>query len=142
MTDQRPSDVVRAWFDRVWNKQEERAIYELFPPRGEAHGLGAEPLIGPGAFHQFWIQLTHTFRELHVEILDTIDEGARCHVRCRATVEFRGARIEFEGAVQCEVRGGQILHAWNYWDFLSLMAGMGSIATDAFPLALAGKRFA
>ncbi|MDJ0973186.1 MAG: ester cyclase [Planctomycetota bacterium] len=142
MADESPSAVITDWFRRVWNEGDERAIYERFSPEGEAYGLGPEPLVGPGAFHQFWLQMRQVLSDIEIEVLDAIDDGSRGYVRCAANVTFQGARVRFEGAVQTEVRGGQIRRAWNYWDFLTLMEGIGSIAPNAFAMALSGKRFA
>lgn len=140
MTDERPSDVLREWFRRVWNERDERAIYELFPPEGEAHGLAPEPIIGPGAFHQLWLQFHRALGAIEVEVLEALDEGARASVRCRASARGDGDPVTFEGAVIAEVRRGQIRRAWNHWDFLTLMVGLGHLAPDAFAQVLAGKR--
>lgn len=137
-----PSDVMRAWFRRVWTEGDPNAITELFPPDGRVHGLGPAPVVGPTAFRGFWEDITQVLQELEIRVVESLDDGDRCYVRCEATANYRGARVQFSGGSQCTVRGGQILEAHDYWDFLGLLAQMQSLPPDAFPLALAGKRFA
>jgi len=140
--DGQPSDVMRTWFQRVWTEREEHAIYELFPPEGEAHGLGPAPIVGPGAFHQFWVQMHTAFDSLDVRVLDAIDQRDRCYVRCEATGIYRGALVTFEGGCMAEIHAGQIRRVWSYLDFVKMLTEMSSIPPNALELALSGVRFA
>ncbi|NNC83700.1 MAG: hypothetical protein HKN79_08985, partial [Flavobacteriales bacterium] len=44
-------DICRSWFDRVWSQEDPQAIYDMFVPEGDVHGLRTqEPIIGPDGF--------------------------------------------------------------------------------------------
>jgi len=138
----KPSDVMRAWFQRVWCERDEAAIDELLAPDGEVYGLGPETVIGPAAFKTFWRAMNATFAAVDLAVVDAIDNGERTYVLCRGTLTHGDRALPFEGGCLCDVRDGVIVRAWNYWDFVSLMAAMGSVPVDAFARACAGERFA
>jgi ketosteroid isomerase-like protein len=138
----KPSDVLRAWFDRVWCQRDEAAIDELLAPDGEVYGIGPDPMVGPNAFKGFWRAMNATFAAVEFEVVDAIDTGERAYVRCRGTLTHGERALPFEGGCLCDVRDGVIRRAWNCWDFVSLMAAMGSLPVDAFARACAGERFA
>lgn len=136
-----PSDVMRAWFRRVWRERDERAIDELLAADAEVHGIGPEPLLGPAGFKPFWRAIQQAFTAVELDVVDAVDAGERTYVRCRGTLTQAGRPLPFEDGSLCEVRGGRIQRAWNCWDFVSLMAAMGSLPADAFARACAGERF-
>lgn len=137
----KPSEVMRAWFDRVWRQREEKAVDELLAADGEVHGVGPAPLVGPAAFKTFWRAIHESFTVVDLAVVDAVDEGHRTYVRCRGTLSQGDRRLPFEGGCLCEIRDGVIRRAWNYWDFVGLMAAMDRLPADAFARACAGERF-
>lgn len=136
----RASDVMRRWFREVWCEGCEGTIEALFPEHALAHGLGPEPVRGPGAFRAFWSNLRAVFRDIQIQVVDVIDEGERCYVRCTSSLTFRGRKVSLGGGCQCTVRGGQIVECWNTWDFLGLLTEMGALPEDAIARSFAGER--
>ena len=135
------SDVMREWFRRVWCEREEAAIDEMLHLEGRVHGLGPEPVVGPAAFKQFWNQINASFPEAHIDVVDAVDEGPMTYVRCQGRMTFQGKTVHLSGGAQCHIEDGKIVEAWNYWDFVGLMAGMGALPFDAFPRACEGDCF-
>ena len=131
--------LIRHWFEEVWNKGRAEAIDEMFAVDGVANGLSdekGEPLRGPDDFKTFFYKFRDAFPDIEVIVEDTIAEGdkvaARCVVRGRHQGDSLGFAatqkpVEFTGIAIVRVRDGQIVEAWNNFDFMSLYQQLGAI---------------
>lgn len=138
------SDVLRSWFSQVWNGEGvgASAISTLFAEDGVVHGLGEDPIVGPAQFAGFHEMIGRVFQDLRIEVLEAVDDGPRCYVRCHVTAQYRGEPIDFQGGTLATVRDGQIVEARDFWDFMRLLSMMDALPPDAFALAMGGRRFA
>lgn len=137
--------VVHRWFDEVWNEGQEGAIDRLFAADGVAHGLEdaqGRPLIGPAAYGSFMQAYKGAFPDLRFEVADAVQEGELVAFRCTVTGTHTGTGlgiaptdrpISIEGMGFARVRGGQIVEAWNVFDFRSLMGQLGGGMIDDAP---------
>src|ERR1043166_911465 len=69
--------LLRRWFDEVWNKGRADAIDEMFDEYGIAHGLAddpANPLRGPRGFRPFHTTFREAFPNMEVVIEDMVAE--------------------------------------------------------------------
>ncbi|MDQ3804068.1 MAG: ester cyclase [Acidobacteriota bacterium] len=128
--------LVRRWFEEVWNKGRGGAIDELFAADGVAHGLGGEgqALRGPANFHQFHESFRDAFPDIEVVVEDAVAEGDRVAARCSVRGTHRSPAlgfaatdrpVEFQGVTFARVRDGQIVEAWNFFDFMSMFRQLG-----------------
>ena len=129
--------LVNRWFEEVWNKQRQAAIYELLHPDGLVHGLADSPgqvICGPDGFLPFWQKFTSAFPDLKVSVDAVIAEGDtaafRCTVRGRHTgkglgIEPTGAQVTFTGMAMASIQDGRIIEAWNNFDFLTFQQQIG-----------------
>ena len=129
----------RRWFEEVWNKGRAEAIEEMFAAEGVAHGLadasGAE-LRGPAHFGEFHRSFREAFPDIEVTVEDVIAEGDRVAGRCTARATHRADSlgfaatdrpVAFEGMCIVRVRDGQIVEAWNNFDFLTMYRQLGAV---------------
>ena len=135
--------LVRRWFEEVWNKGRAEAIDELFAADGLAHGLAdetGEPLRGPANFRVFHAKFREAFPDIEVTVEDVITEGdklaARCSVRGRHQSDSlgfaaTGSPVEFTGMTFVRVRDGQIVEAWNNFDFMAMFQQLGALQLSA-----------
>ena len=143
--------LIRRWFEEVWNKGRAEAIDELFAEDGVAHGLegtaGGE-LRGPADFKVFHQRFRESFPDIEVVVEDTISEGdrvaARCTVRGRHqsdTLGFAatGQQVEFTGIAIVRISQGQIVEAWNNFDFMSMYQQLGALRLHAPEAADCGE---
>jgi predicted SnoaL-like aldol condensation-catalyzing enzyme len=127
-----PDQVVRNWFERVWNQADESAIDELFAPGGIGHGLenahGAE-IRGPGEFKQFARNFRSELPDIKIEVMRTLVQGDMCAAHCdvKGTHQPSKAPVHFTGMTICRVSGGQIQEAWNAFDFLTFSEQTGKV---------------
>ena len=132
-------ELLRRWFEEVWNKGRGEAIAEMFAADGIAHGLAGEkdaPLRGPAAFGEFHKNFHAAFPDIVVTVEDMIAEGdkvaARCTVRGKHTGDSLGFAatekpMEIAGICIIRVENGKIAEAWNSFDFMSLYQQIGVI---------------
>ena len=122
------------WFEEVWNQGHAEAIDRLFAADGIAHGLAdasGNALRGPDGFKPFFEQFRDAFPDMQIGVEDTVCEGDKIAARCvvRGTHRGKGLGMEptdrpvvFTGMTILRVRDGQIVEAWNNFDFQSMTA--------------------
>lgn len=134
---------VQKWYDEVWNKKNEKAIYEMFSPTGIAHGLlddDGNEIIGPGKFADFFKKFIASFPDIFVRVDDVISEGEKAVSRCTVSCSHSGSsfqagksfaptnkKTEFSGIAITVIRNGQIQEGWNNFDFLTMYSELGLI---------------
>jgi steroid delta-isomerase-like uncharacterized protein len=133
--------LIRRWFEEVWNKGRADAIEEMLDENGIAHGLSddpANPIKGPSGFRPFHTVFRQAFPNLTVDVEDVIAEGdkavARCSVRGKHEGEFRGiaatqAPVEFTGIAIVRIENGKIVEAWNNFDFMTMHRQVGLLSS-------------
>ena len=133
--------VPKAWFRRVWNEGDVAAIDELFAKDGKAYGIQGSVINGPQEFRQFHDAFCAQFSDIHIEVVEEIESEDKVAVKCDANMVFQatGQRVHFVGVSFLQLRGGQILEAWNLWDFLGLFEELQLMPQRSFELALAGQ---
>ena len=133
------SDMIRRWFENLWNRGIEETIDEMMAPNIIVHGLGDAPVVGPEQFRTFYQTFRSAFPRVHVEIGnvwecgDTVVMQARVEVQ-RSTAE---APVAFSGAGITRVENGLFVESWNHFDFLGLLTGLNVVPADAMASALA-----
>lgn len=130
-------EVLRRWFEEVWNKGREEAIDEMLAEDAIVHGLADESgkeLRGPTDFKPFHHKFRGAFPNIEVVVEDCICEGdkaaARCTVRARHTGDSLGIAatnnsVDFDGLCIIQVKDGKIVEAWNNFDFARLNQQIG-----------------
>ncbi len=118
-----PSEVMHAWFERVWNQADESAIDQLFAPACIAHGLTSVeegPIKGPEAFKPFYRAFRSAFPDIKIAVRQCITEGNMCAARCDVSgthkgnglgVPATGRPIFFTGIAMTRVEHGMIQEA-------------------------------
>ena len=132
-------ELIRRWFEEVWNKGRAEAIEEMFDENGIAHGLSddpANPIKGPSGYRPFYDGLRQAFPNIVVIVEDMVAEGdkvaARCSVRAKHEGEFLGraatqAPVEFTGITIVRIDNGKIVEAWNNFDFMTMYKQVGHL---------------
>ncbi|HTM48735.1 MAG TPA: ester cyclase [Bryobacteraceae bacterium] len=130
--------LVRRWFEEVWNQGREDTIDELLAESGIGHGLGEGEvdLHGPKEFKPFVRNLRGSLPDLRIVIDDILSQDDKVLVRLRLEgthdgaglgVQPTGRRVSIAGMVLVQVCGGQIMEGWNSWDQLGLLRQIGAL---------------
>lgn len=132
-------DLIRRWFEEVWNKGREDAIDEMFAADGIAHGLteeGDKTLRGPEQFKPFHRTFRSAFPDLEVVVEDTIAEGDKLAARCTVRGKHQsdslgfaatGLSTDFTGITIVRIERGKIVEAWNNFDFMRMYKQLGAL---------------
>lgn len=130
-------ELVRRWFEEVWNKGRADAIEEMFDENGIAHGLSddpSKPITGPRDYRPFYTIFRQAFPNLKIVVEDMVAEGdkvaARCSVRGKHEGDFMGrtatqSPVEFTGITIVRIDKGKIVEAWNNFDFMTMYRQVG-----------------
>ena len=139
--------LIRRWFDEVWNEGRVDTIDELFSEDGIAHGLSDDsgnPLRGPSGFKEFHTKFREAFPDIVVTVEDTVSEDDKIAARCLVRGKHMGhslgfaatnAPMEITGMTIVRIKNGQIVEAWNNFDFMTLYKQLGAIQALAGTLA-------
>jgi|SRR6187455_1373535 steroid delta-isomerase-like uncharacterized protein len=133
-----PDSVLRAWFDGLWNRGDEDTINRLMHPDGLIHGLptpDGQPIRGRQNFKPFYQAFRSAFPGIAVEVQQVVTQGAKAVAYLRVTgahtgsgldIPATGRRIEIYGFAMCLVAEGQVVEAWNCFDFLGMYKQLGA----------------
>jgi steroid delta-isomerase-like uncharacterized protein len=132
-------ELLRRWFEEVWNKKRTEAIDEMFDAEGIVYGLNDDPthiMRGPEAFKPFHAKFCGAFPDIEVVVEDIIAEGDKIAARCSVRGQHHGddlgiaasrAPIDFTGMVFVTIKDGKFVEAWNNFDFLLLNRQIGAL---------------
>ena len=132
-------ELIQRWFQDVWNSGRPEAIDEMFAADGIAHGLsddGETPMRGPADFKLFHSKFKEAFPDLVIAVDDMIAEGDKVAARCSVKGKHAGdslgfaatqAPVDFEGITIVRIKDGQIVEAWNHFDFMKMHRQLGTI---------------
>jgi steroid delta-isomerase-like uncharacterized protein len=125
--------LVRRWFEEVWNQKSESTIDAILDPDRKAHGLPQEDsiLIGPEDFKTIHRSFCGAFPDLHVTLEDVIAEDDRVAARWKMTgthlgdhlgIVATGKKVSLSGSTFVIVRDGKFHDGWNHMDMGGLFA--------------------
>jgi steroid delta-isomerase-like uncharacterized protein len=139
-----PEDVVRSWFEELWNRGDESTIDRLFASDGLVHDLlpDGQPMKGPADFRPFYRRFRGAFPDINVRVSQTVSAGDLVVAHCHVTGTHRGdplgfpatnQRIDIWGFTMVKVVNGLIVEGWNTFDFLSMYAQLGVVQLPSVP---------
>ncbi|HEX8195931.1 MAG TPA: ester cyclase [Pyrinomonadaceae bacterium] len=123
---------LQRWFEEVWNKGREEAIFEMFAEDGIAHGLTDEngnELCGAKHFAAFHKNFRAAIPDINITVEETVIEGEKLAGLCKVTGTHKGNEIGFAptnkpieiyGLCLVKLRDGKIAESWNQFDFMNL----------------------
>lgn len=129
-----PNEILKRWFDEVWNEGRQSSIRDLMASDAVIQGLPGGPVEGPDAFIAFHDQFNSLFHELDFLINEAMEWGDEAMARVNLIMTHRstGHRAALEGACWIRCRDGQIREARNYINFLELLQQLSLAPADYF----------
>jgi predicted ester cyclase len=120
-------DLLKRWYDEVWNKANESFIDEMMRRDVIVHGLDpAGTTKGIENFKTFYKNFRSSFPFVQVEVKPLVSDKefatAWCYVSARHT---KGNNISFTGLCVARYKNGKLAEAWNSFDFLKMYHQLG-----------------
>ena len=130
--------LVRRWFDEVWNKHDASAIDRMFAKDRVSHGLpiDGKDLVGAERYRAFHQSFVNAFPDIQIVIDDLIEEDDRVAARwhCTGTLTGdglgmppNGKRMSVSGMSIIRVENGYVIEAWNNFDWLGMHRQLGTL---------------
>ena len=122
-------DLVRRWFESVWNQGKREAIAEMLSPNASIHDGGTDTR-GLDGFYVFFDRMKSSFSEIHVTLEDTIAEADRLCVRWQFTAKHTGNGIGIDatgksvcvtGITIMRLANETLVEGWQNWNMLGLL---------------------
>ena len=138
--------LMRRWFQEVWNDGRMETIHELLSPDSVARGQrGAEAEIrGPEEFEKFVREIRGAFPDIKVKVEDVFGAGDKVVLRWSATMTHTGDDLGFpasgrtvrsRGITIATIVDGKIVEGWDNWDQLGMLEQIGAYQQPQQPLA-------
>jgi steroid delta-isomerase-like uncharacterized protein len=138
--------LLRRWFQEVWNEGKTQPIHDLLSPNAVAKGqsLDHSELHGPEEFVRFVEGIRATFSDIKVTVEDVFGTDDKVVVRWSLTMTHQGdsmgfpatgKTIQLTGITIARIENGKIVEGWDNWDKLGMFEQIGAYAPPG-PVAL------
>ena len=132
-------ELIRRWFEEVWNQRRADAIDQMMAEDVSALGLPPEPMDSREAFKRFHRVFIEGFPHFHVSTEEVFAEDDRVAFRCRVRGTHRSGRpVEFDGGGFAQVRDGKLIVGHNVWNFHDMLEQLGAVQPNAVLNAVQG----
>ncbi len=130
-------ELMRRWFNEVWNEGRIETIHDLFAPDGVGTGEledGGE-LRGPADFVPFVERVRSAFPDINIVVEDAFGAGDKVVLRWTATMTHRGEylgmaatgkTVRITGMTMTRIADKQIVEGWDNWDQLAMLKQLGA----------------
>jgi steroid delta-isomerase-like uncharacterized protein len=128
--------LMRRWFQEIWNEGRTQTIYDLLAP--DAIGIGeledGSPLRGPAEFVPFVERIRGAFPDINVVVEDAFGADDRVVLRWSATMTHggdhlgmpaTGKRVRMTGMTIARIGDKKIIEGWDNWDQLGMLKQIG-----------------
>lgn len=128
--------LMRRWFQEVWNEGQIQTVHELLSPDAVATGQrGAEKEIrGPEEFVKFVREIRGAFPDIKVNVEDVFGAGDKVVLRWSAIMTHTGdalglpasgQTVRSRGITIARIVDGKIVEGWDNWDQLGMLEQIG-----------------
>ena len=131
------TQLMRRWFQEVWNEGRIETVHDLFSRDGVARGQrGAETEIrGPEEFVKFVREIRGAFPDIKVKVEDVFGADDRVVLRWSAIMTHTGTAlglppsgrtVHSQGITIARIVDGKIVEGWDSWDQLGMLEQIGA----------------
>ena len=135
--------LMRRWFQEVWNEGRMETVHDLLSPDAVARGQrGADAEIrGPQEFEKFVREIRGAFPDIKVKVEDVFGAGDKVVLRWSATMTHTGDALGFpasgrtvrsRGITIATIVDGKIVEGWDNWDQLGMLEQIGAYKQPQF----------
>ncbi len=131
------TQLMRRWFQEVWNEGRMQTVHDLLSPDAVAMGQrGAEAEIrGPEEFVKFVEEIRGSFPDIQVKVDDVFGADDKVVLRWSAvmthtgnpvgSIPASGRIVHTRGITIARIVDGKIVEGWDNWDQLGMLEQIG-----------------
>lgn len=125
-------ELMHEWYERVWNRGEEDAVFELMHESCEMQGLDL-PERGPEGFLQFYKGFAGAFENMRIELIELVEEEGHVAGFAKFTGQHKksGRDVELVYATSGKWENGVVVSTREIVDFGSLLSQIGAAELPA-----------
>jgi len=131
--------MMRRWFQEVWNEGRMQTIHELFSPQGVAHGQESPEaeLRGPAEFEAFVKKTRSAFPDMQLAVEDVFATGDKGVLRWSGVMKHTGdamgmpasgRTVRLRGITLVRFADGKVVESWDNWDQLGMLQQIGAVS--------------
>jgi steroid delta-isomerase-like uncharacterized protein len=128
--------LMRRWFQEVWNEGRTETVHELLSPDSVARGQRAADaeIRGPEEFVKFVREIRGAFPDMQVKVEDIFGAGDKVVLRWSAIMTHTGdglglpasgRTVRSRGISIARIVDGKIVEGWDNWDQLGMLEQIG-----------------
>lgn len=128
--------LMRRWFQEVWNEGRIQTIHDLLAADGVARGQrgGDSEIRGPEEFAKFVREIRGAFPDVKLKVEDIFGVGDKVVLRWSATMTHSGDAlgmpatgklVRSHGITIARIENGKIVEGWDNWDQLGMLEQIG-----------------
>jgi steroid delta-isomerase-like uncharacterized protein len=136
MSAEKNVQLMRRWFQEVWNEGRMETVHDLLSPDAIARGQrGAEAEIhGPEEFVKFAREIRGAFPDMKMTVEDVFGVEDKVVLRWSATMTHTGdtlglppsgKTVRSRGITITRIIDGKIVEGWDNWDQLGMLEQIG-----------------
>jgi len=129
--------VLRRWFQEVWNEGRIETVHDLLSPDAVARGQrgGEAEIRGPEEFVKFVREIRDSFPDIKVTVEDAFGAGDKVVLRWSAVMTHTGEApglpasgqtVRIGGISIARMVEGKIAEGWDNWDQLGMLQQIGA----------------
>ena len=134
-----PDDLIRQWFEELWNQGREDTIDRLLAPNAIVHGLPSadgKQMVGPAGFKPLYRTFRAAFPDMRITVERTVRQNDLAAAHVSVTGTHRGDTlgsaptnqpVRFSGMVIVRAANGQLVEGWNQFDFMTMYQQIGML---------------
>jgi steroid delta-isomerase-like uncharacterized protein len=128
--------LMRRWFQEVWNEGRVQTVRDLLAPTAVAHGqkVDGADIRGPEEFVKFVDEIRGAFPDIKVTVEDVFGAGDKVVLRWSGVMTHTGDSlgmpatnqiVHSQGITIARIVDGKIVEGWDNWDQLRMLEQIG-----------------
>jgi steroid delta-isomerase-like uncharacterized protein len=137
MSSEENIQLMRRWFEEVWNEGRTQTVRDLFHPDGVARGQRAAEaeIHGPEEFVKFVQEIRGAFPDIKIKVEDVFGADDKVVLRWSAIMTHTGdglglpasgRTVRSQGITVARIVDGKIVEGWDSWDQLGMLEQIGA----------------
>lgn len=136
------SELLKAWYNEVWEKGNTEAIGDFYAPGTNAEELIPNLHVGIQELQDLVVAFRHLLGEIQVDLTKVVEDKdwVSAVYQVHTSRADSGEPIYVTGHVMSRIQNGKITETYNQFNFISLFEQLGQFPEDTLPICMTGQK--